>query len=116
MFGTVRRAEDAGALERVGVTALRMDVTDTGSIARARAEVERALAGAPLTGLVNNAGIPAAGPLELLPLDELRRVLEVNLVGAVAVTQAFLPLLKAARGRIVNISSVAGRCCPSACA
>src|SRR5437899_155527 len=91
VFGTVRRAEDAGALERVGVTALRMDVTDTGSIARARAEVERALAGAPLLGLVNNAGIPAAGPLELLPLDELRRVLEVNVVGAVAVTQAVLP-------------------------
>jgi len=109
VFGTVRRAEDAGALERVGVTALRMDVTDTGSIARARAEVERALAGAPLLGLVNNAGIPAAGPLELLPLDELRRVLEVNVVGAVAVTQAFLPLLKPARGRVVNISSVAGR-------
>jgi len=58
---------------------------------------------------VNNAGIPAAGPLELFPLDELRRVLEVNLIGAVAVTQAFLPLLKASRGRIVNMSSVAGR-------
>jgi len=57
---------------------------------------------------VNNAGIPAAGPLELFPLDELRRVLEVNLIGAVAVTQAFLPLLKASRGRIVNMSSVAG--------
>src|SRR5258708_19481752 len=86
-----------------------MDVTDTASIARAREQVERALAGAPLAGLVNNAGIPAAGPLELFPLDELRRVLEVNLVGAVAVTQAFLPLLKASRGRIVNMSSVAGR-------
>jgi NAD(P)-dependent dehydrogenase (short-subunit alcohol dehydrogenase family) len=58
---------------------------------------------------VNNAGIPAAGPLELIPIDEIRQVLEVNLIGAVAVTQAFLPLLKAARGRIVNISSVAGR-------
>src|SRR2546426_8845647 len=88
---------------------VQMDVPDTASIARARAEVERALGGAPLAGLVNNAGIPVAGPLELLPLDELRRVLEVNLVGAVAVTQAFLPLLKAARGRIVNISSLAGR-------
>jgi NAD(P)-dependent dehydrogenase (short-subunit alcohol dehydrogenase family) len=109
VFGTVRRAEDGMALERDGVTAVRMDVTDTASIARARAEVERALAGAPLAGLVNNAGIPSAGPLELIPLDELRRVLEVNLVGAVAVTQAFLPLLKASRGRIVNISSVAGR-------
>src|SRR5436309_6994589 len=109
VFGTVRRAEDDAALDRAGVTAVRMDVTDTASIARATEQVERALAGAPLLGLVNNAGIPAAGPLELFPLDELRRVLEVNLIGVVAVTQAFLPLLKASRGRIVNISSVAGR-------
>jgi NAD(P)-dependent dehydrogenase (short-subunit alcohol dehydrogenase family) len=112
VFGTVRRAEDGAALERAGVTPVRMDVTDGESIARARAEVKRALrtaGGSPLAGLVNNAGVPAAGPLELFPLDELRQVLEVNVVGAVAVTQAFLPLLKAARGRIVNITSVAGR-------
>ncbi len=109
MFGTVRRESDAAALAQAGVTPVSMDVTDHPSIVRALAEVERALAGAPLAGLVNNAGIPAAGPLELFPLDELRRVLEVNLVGAVAVTQAFLPLLRAARGRIVNISSVASR-------
>src|SRR5216117_3172488 len=108
VFGTVRRAEDEAALERAGVTAVRMDVTDPASIARAREQVERALAGAPLQGLVNNAGIPAAGPLELFPLDELRQVLEVNLIGALAVTQAFLPLLKASRGRIVNMSSIAG--------
>jgi len=108
VFGTVRRAEDEAALERAGVTAVRMDVTDPASIARAREQVERALAGAPLEGLVNNAGIPAAGPLELFPLDELRQVLEVNLIGALAVTQAFLPLLKASRGRIVNMSSIAG--------
>ena len=109
VFGTVRRAEDEVALTCDGVTAVRMDVTDAASIARAREQVERALAGAPLVGLVNNAGIPAAGPLELFPLDELRHVLEVNLIGAVAVTQAFLLLLKASHGRIVNISSVAGR-------
>ena len=109
VFGTVRRAEDEIALTRDGVTALRMDVTDTASITRVRGEVERALGTTPLIALVNNAGIPAAGPLELFPLDELRRVLEVNLIGVVAVTQAFLPLLKVSRGRIVNMSSVAGR-------
>ena len=109
VFGTVRRAEDEVALARDGVTPVRMDVTDTASIMRARGEVERALGTTPLIALVNNAGIPAAGPLELFPLDELRRVLEVNLIGVVAVTQAFLPLLKVSRGRIVNISSVAGR-------
>src|SRR5438128_10843768 len=109
VFGTVRRAEDEIALTRDGVTALRMDVTDTASITRVRGEVERALGTTQLIALVNNAGIPGAGPLELFPLDELRRVLEVNLIGVVAVTQAFLPLLKVSRGRIVNISSVAGR-------
>jgi NAD(P)-dependent dehydrogenase (short-subunit alcohol dehydrogenase family) len=109
VFGTVRRLADGQALVSARVVPVILDVTDGASIARARAEVEHALAGTPLGALVNNAGIPAAGPLELFPLEELRRVLEVNLVGAVAVTQAFLPLLKAARGRIVNISSVAGR-------
>ena len=109
VFGTVRRPEDAAALEAARVSPVQMDVTDQESIAHARAEVERGLTGRPLVGLVNNAGVPAAGPLELLPLEELRRVLEVNLVGAVAVTQAFLPLLTATRGRIVNISSVSAR-------
>lgn len=108
VFGTVRRPEAGAALEQVGATPLHMDVTDGESIARARAAVECALAGAPLVGLVNNAGIPAAGPLELIPLAEVRAVLEVNLIGPLAVTQAFLPLLKAARGRIINIGSVAG--------
>src|SRR5207244_1785125 len=109
VFGTVRRPEDGAALEGAGVNPVRMDVTDGDSILRARALVEQALAGAPLVALVNNAGVPAAGPLELVHLDELRRALEVNLIGVVAVTQAFLPLLKRARGRIVNISSVSGR-------
>jgi len=109
VFGTVRRAEDGASLEQDGVTPIRMDVTDQASIARARDQVTAALGGSPLVGLVNNAGIPAAGPLELIPIEEIRQVLEVNLLGAVAVTQAFLPLLKAARGRIVNITSVAGR-------
>ena len=109
VFGTIRRPEDEAALVIGGVAPIRMDVTDASSIAAARVAVERALAGRPFSGLVNNAGIPAAGPLELVPLDDLRRVLEVNLVGAVAVTQTFLPLLKASRGRIINISSLAGR-------
>src|SRR3989441_6765328 len=88
VFGTVRRAEDEVALARDGVTPVRMDVTDTASIMRARGEVERALGTTPLIALVNNAGIPAAGPLELFPLDELRQILEVNLIGAVAVTRS----------------------------
>ena len=62
-----------------------------------------------LDALVNNAGIAVAGPLEFLPADELRRQLEVNVVGQLRVTQLALPALRAARGRIVNVGSISGR-------
>jgi len=62
-----------------------------------------------LAGLVNNAGTAVAASLEFLPLGELRRQLEVNVVGQIAVTQAFLPLLRQGSGRIVNIGSIRGR-------
>jgi NAD(P)-dependent dehydrogenase (short-subunit alcohol dehydrogenase family) len=88
---------------------LHLDVTDAGSIAAAAKTVEDALNGGGLAGLVNNAGIAVAGPLEILPIEAIRRQLEVNVVGQIAVTQAFLPLLRRARGRIVNMSSVSGR-------
>ncbi len=109
VFGTVRREEDAASLRAEGVTPVHMDVTDAASIASAQDAVRSALGDQPLVGLVNNAGAPAAGPLEFLPLEELRYVLEVNVIGVVAVTQAFLPDLRRARGRIVNMSSVSGR-------
>ncbi len=109
VFGTVRRQEDATALRSEGVTPVDLDVTNAASIATARGVVLAALADRPLVGLVNNAGAPAAGPLEFLPLEELRHVLEVNVLGVVAVTQAFLPDLRRSRGRIVNMSSISGR-------
>lgn len=109
VFGTVRREEDANGVERHGGVAVLLDVTDARGIASARQEIERRLGDQPLCALVNNAGVAAGGPLEHLPLDELRRVLEVNVNGLVAVTQAFLPALRRARGRVVNISSVSGR-------
>jgi NAD(P)-dependent dehydrogenase (short-subunit alcohol dehydrogenase family) len=62
-----------------------------------------------LHGLVNNAGIVIAGPLEFVPIDALRSQLEINVIGQVAVTQALLPLLRRSRGRIINMSSVSGR-------
>jgi len=91
-----------------------MDVTDRQSVASARDTVEKALNGELLAGLVNNAGIGLGGPLLHQPLDEFARVMEVNVIGVMAVTQAFAPLVGAkpdARGkpgRIVNISSVGG--------
>lgn len=60
-------------------------------------------------GLVNNAGVGVSGPLEYLPLDDLRREFDVNVIGQIAVTQSFLPLLRLGKGRIVNIGSVGGR-------
>jgi len=62
-----------------------------------------------LHALVNNAGIAVIGPLEYLPLDELRRQLDVNTIGQLAVIQACLPALRRNRGRIVNVSSISGR-------
>lgn len=109
VFGTVRRAKDTAAVQAAGGTPLIMDVTYPPGIVRAEESVARALGDRPLVGLVNNAGIPGVGPLELIELEELRRTFEVNVFGVVAVTQAFLPRLRAARGRIVNISSVSAR-------
>jgi NAD(P)-dependent dehydrogenase (short-subunit alcohol dehydrogenase family) len=101
----VRKDEDAERLAVSGLRTVKLDVTDTGSIAAARDE----LGGGPLAGLVNNAGIAVASPLEYLPLDQLRHQLEINVIGQLAVTQAFLPALRAGRGRIVNVSSIGGR-------
>jgi NAD(P)-dependent dehydrogenase (short-subunit alcohol dehydrogenase family) len=104
----VRRREDGERLAeqaRERFEPVLLDVTDASSI---RAAGER-LGDGPLHGLVNNAGIALGLPLELVPLDELRRQLEVNLVGQVAVTQALLPHLRRGPGRIVNVGSIAGR-------
>jgi NAD(P)-dependent dehydrogenase (short-subunit alcohol dehydrogenase family) len=86
-----------------------LDVTSDAQIAIAAARVRDGVGDAGLQGLVNNAGIGVGGPLEYLPIAELRRQLEVNVVGLVAVTQAFLPLIRAGKGRIVNVGSIAGR-------
>ena len=62
-----------------------------------------------MRGVVNNAGIAVAGPLEFLPVDELRRIFEINVFGALEVSQAFLPQLRAQRGRLVFVGSISGR-------
>ena len=105
VHGAVRKDEDAERLGSRGIRPLRLDVTDSASIASAAEE----LGDAPLAGLVNNAGIAVSAPIEFVPIEELRRQLDVNLIGQVAVTQAFLPALRRGRGRIVNVSSIGGR-------
>jgi NAD(P)-dependent dehydrogenase (short-subunit alcohol dehydrogenase family) len=117
----VRKTADGEALQTVGgerVIPLELDVTDPGQIARAVERVAK-LTGDPeggpssaqpgrLDALVNNAGSAVGGPLELISMDDLRRQFDVNFFGHVAVTQALIPALRRARGRIVLISSVGG--------
>jgi len=105
VYAGVRKSSDAEALKSEGATPVMLDVTDPKSIAG----VAAAVAGVPLAGLINNAGIAVTGPLELVPVDAWRRQFEVNVIGLVAVTQAFLPMLRESKGRIVNIGSIAGR-------
>jgi NAD(P)-dependent dehydrogenase (short-subunit alcohol dehydrogenase family) len=105
----VRKEADAKRLRARDLTPLMLEVTDPDSVAAAAAEVEALVGADGLAGLVNNAGIALAAPIEFLPIDELRQVLEINLIGQVAVTQALLPMLRIAQGRVVNIGSIAGR-------
>jgi NAD(P)-dependent dehydrogenase (short-subunit alcohol dehydrogenase family) len=110
VFAGVRKREHGDALRNEAgesVTPLVFDVTDDAAIAAAAKQVESTIDGRRgLDGLVNVAGVGVSSPLEFMRLSELRTVFDVNVFGQMAVTQAFLPLLRAARGRIVNISSV----------
>jgi NAD(P)-dependent dehydrogenase (short-subunit alcohol dehydrogenase family) len=103
VYSGVRNGDDAPE----GTTPLVFDVTDAGAIAAAVERVREDTDA--LHGLVNNAGITVPAPLEFLPLDELREQLEVNVIAQLGVTQAFLPMLRAGRGRIVNMGSISGR-------
>jgi NAD(P)-dependent dehydrogenase (short-subunit alcohol dehydrogenase family) len=107
VFAGVRKDEDAerAAALHERVRPLKIDVADEASVDAAKQEV----GDGPVAGLVNNAGISVTGPLEFVPLAEFRRQLEVNVIGQIAATQAFLPGIRAARGRIVNIGSVGGK-------
>ena len=112
VFAGVRREEDG---ERVAADSsgrcvpVLCDITDQAAIDAVAQRLTGELGDAGLHGLVNNAGIAQPAPIEIIPIDDFRNQLEVNLVGQVAVTQAMLPLLRRARGRIVNVGSVGGR-------
>jgi NAD(P)-dependent dehydrogenase (short-subunit alcohol dehydrogenase family) len=110
VFATVRKEQDARSLQSQaseGLTTLILDVIDEDSINQAVEVVSQAVGGGGLDGLVNNAAIGFTSPLEFLPLKDLRWLFEVNFFGQLAVTQKFLPLLRQAQGRIVNVSSTA---------
>jgi NAD(P)-dependent dehydrogenase (short-subunit alcohol dehydrogenase family) len=108
----VRRSEDG---ERLALECpehlhwIILDVTDAGHLATAAETLRRIAGNHGLAGLVNNAGVAVGGPLEYLPADLLRRQFEVNVIGLHAVTTAVLPLIRQARGRIVQIGSISGR-------
>jgi len=112
VFAGVRRSEHGEALRRQAserLTPILLDVTDPRSIEAAVRSVADEFGGRALAGLINNAGIDIAGPLETSSIAEVRSQFEVNVIGLLAVTQAFLPLLRQGRGRVVNIGSVLGR-------
>ena len=112
VFAGVRKPEDGEVLRSaVGdlIVPVQLDVTDGESIAAAVELIADVNGDRRLSGLVNNAGIVVAGPLEFLPVAALREQFEVNVLGLLALTQACLPLLRAGRGRIVNMSSISGR-------
>jgi NAD(P)-dependent dehydrogenase (short-subunit alcohol dehydrogenase family) len=111
VFAGIRKAADGESLRRrasARLVPVRLDISDETEVGEAARNVTEALSGGGLAGLVNNAGIVVGGTLEFLPLEALRHQLEVNVIGQIAVTQAFLPSLRKARGRIVNIGSVSG--------
>jgi NAD(P)-dependent dehydrogenase (short-subunit alcohol dehydrogenase family) len=115
VFAGVRKEADAQRLRKAASERLlpvMLDVTDQRSVRAAAEKIGDAVGPSGLAGLVNNAGIVVPGPLELVPLEKVRRQLEVNVLGHLAVTQAVLPLLRAGRGRIVNVGSISGRIAP----
>ncbi len=118
VFGSVRKQADGDRLSKEfgpNFAPLLFDVTDEAAVAAGARQVEAALGGETLSGLVNNAGIAVPGPLLHLKIDDFEHQLTVNVTGQLIVTQAFAPLLgvdrsrKGAPGRIVMISSVGGK-------
>lgn len=112
VFAGVRRAADGEQLRSLAsdrLTPLMIDVTNQRSIEDATAMVATAIGDHGVAGLVNNAGIAVTGPVEYLDLERYRQQFEVNYFGQIAVTQAFLPAIRRATGRIVMMGSIAGR-------
>ena len=115
VFGSIRKEADAAALETAAegrLETVQLDVGDENSIALAARDVAARLDGRGLDALFNNAGVGHVFPTEHLSLETLRKIYEVNLFGQIAVIQAFLPLVRMAKGRIINIGSVGDHVAP----
>lgn len=110
VFAGIRKEADGNTLqaEAPGLRPLIIDVTQPDSIQAALSKIRAEVGPEGLRGLVNNAGIAVIGPIETLAPDDIRRQFEVNVVGLLAVTQAFLPLIREARGRVVMMGSIFG--------
>ncbi|WP_433478947.1 SDR family NAD(P)-dependent oxidoreductase [Spirillospora sp. CA-142024] len=107
VYAGVRRASDADRLPG-GVRPLTIDLIDEETVEAAAKEIA-ARTGGRLDALVNNAAVIVEGPVELVPPDDWRRQFDVNVTGQIAMTQAVLPMLRAAKGRIVSIGAVSSR-------
>lgn len=113
VFAGIRKTADGDRISRnyKNILPILLDVTCHDHIRAATDYVASKTEGQGIHGLINNAGIAIGGPLEFLPLDLLRSLVEVNMFGPIAMTQAFLPLIRQARGRIVFVSSNSGFWC-----
>jgi NAD(P)-dependent dehydrogenase (short-subunit alcohol dehydrogenase family) len=116
VFVGVRKAEDGEEVLKAATPDARgrmriliLDVTNAQSLADAAAEVDVVVGEAGLWGLVNNAGVVVAAPLEFVPIDRLRYQFEVNVIGQIATSQVFLPLIRRATGRLIFVGSLSGR-------
>jgi NAD(P)-dependent dehydrogenase (short-subunit alcohol dehydrogenase family) len=109
VFAGVRKAEDGERVAGDRIEPVIIDVADDASVAAAAESIRASVGTGGLAGLVNNAGIAVAGPLEFIDIADFQHQLEVNVTGVLRTTQAMLPLIRQARGRIVNISSIGGR-------
>jgi NAD(P)-dependent dehydrogenase (short-subunit alcohol dehydrogenase family) len=105
----VRRATDGDAIRADGIEPVILDITEPAHVAALVERIANDPDDRPLRALVNNAGVSVYAPVEAFPLDEWRRLFEVNLFGHVAMSQALLPALISSGGRIVNVSSVGGK-------
>lgn len=112
VFAGVRSAAAGEQLQRSispRITPILLDLADAACITQAAETVAHLVGRTGLVGLINNAGLIVQGPVELVPLAEVRKQFEVNTIGQIAVTQAFLPLLREARGRLINVGAASGQ-------